>query len=111
MTHCGKQLKKNISVARSQTPGHPLVLTEGDLHRAHVRQFTDIAPLPNEHQYRDLRVLQDSNLFGLSNGYKDSSGFIRQLDKNPPQLTVTLRNYQSQVVRWMLDQEAAPSIS
>ena len=42
--------------------------SEGDLIGVHVATATSYAPVPDAHKFQDIRVLQDSPLFGLSEG-------------------------------------------
>ena len=76
----------------------------------HIHRFT-ARDLKDSGKYRDLRVLQDSPLFGLSECYRGQDGGVRELSTSPPGLNVTLRNYQMQAVQWMLDHEQRSSIS
>ena len=76
----------------------PLATTEAECVNVHIAKVTNPGRISNEHQYQDLRRLQDSPLFGVSEGYKDSAGRVRQIV--PQGLTVDLRNYQKQAKGW-----------
>ena len=81
-----------------------LVCNDAEAIKLHMERFT-LKSLPDEGKYKDLRTLQDSPLFGLSESYRSADGAVRTLPANPPNVTVTLRPYQSQATQWMLDQE------
>eukprot|EP01048_Picozoa_sp_COSAG05_P004013 COSAG05_NODE_201_length_14387_cov_59.959476_7_plen_2387_part_00 len=83
----------------------PLCLTQGDAVQAHIKWFESSKRLPKQASFADLRTLQNSRYFGLSEGYVGKDGLIRELPQNPPGLNVQLRNYQSQATQWMLDKE------
>ena len=87
-----------------------LVSTHSEEVGHHINRFQQ-EQLADCGKYQDLRVMQDSPLFGLSQSYRGADGAVRTLQASPPGLSVVLRNSQMQAVQWMLDHEQRSSIS
>eukprot|EP01050_Picozoa_sp_SAG11_P002629 SAG11_NODE_135_length_15131_cov_9.906599_8_plen_1752_part_00 len=99
-----------ISAAKSRVTGCNIFSdTETDVVQRHIASVTP-CPLTNCYKYRDLRVLQDSSLFGVSEGYV-GEGDLSTICRTPTDMAVELRNYQLQTLQWMQDQECRRSIS
>ena len=53
-----------------------LVCNDAEAIKLHMERFT-LKSLPDEGKYKDLRTLQDSPLFGLSESYRSADGAVR----------------------------------